>query len=147
MWNTNFPLWQDGSWTEKVRLWPIGKGAQTVVNLTKNGWETRVPLLTGIAHGKAGKLTVSKTGISVSRTGVLITAFGENPDGNGTVLRFWEHAGISGKCEVILPEGMKFNSAQPVDLRGRTIGKPIFTKGRKFSFDLGAYAPASFILQ
>lgn len=147
MWNTNFPLWQDGSWTERVRLWPIGKGAQAAVNLTKNGWETRLPLLTGIAEGKAGKLPAAKTGISISRVGVLVTAFGENPDRNGTILRFWEHAGVSGKCEVILPEGMKFTSVQPVDLRGRKIGKPIFTKDRKFSFDLGAYAPASFVLK
>ena len=92
-------------------------------------------------------MPAAKTGISISRVGVLVTAFGENPDRNGTILRFWEHAGVSGKCEVILPEGMKFTSVQPVDLRGRKIGKPIFTKDRKFSFDLGAYAPASFVLK
>ena len=67
MWNTNFPLWQEGS-----------------------------------------------------REGILVTAFGANPD------------------------GIKFQKAQPVNLRGEKEGDPVNLKNGEFTFDLKAYAPASF---
>jgi alpha-mannosidase len=148
MWNTNFALWQDGSWSESVRIWPVGKGIQTIANLTQYGWETRLPLLTGVADGIAGKLPGSKAGISVSKTGVLITAFGEDPDGNkGTLLRVWEQAGNSGMISIVLPAGRKFRKATPVNLRGEVNGKSINIVNRIFSFTIKAYGPASFILE
>ena len=49
MWNTNFPLWQDGSWCERVRFWPTS-------DLVVPAWEARVPLLAAVAEGPAGKL-------------------------------------------------------------------------------------------
>ncbi|WPU92200.1 DUF5054 domain-containing protein [Mucilaginibacter sabulilitoris] len=148
MWNTNFALWQEGSWSESVRIWPLNKGTHTVNNLTQNGWETRLPLLTGVAEGEAGKLPARKTGISVSRVGVLITAFGEDPDNNkGTLLRLWEQAGNNDMVSVTLPVGKTFRKATPVNLRGEISGKPIKVVKDGFVFDLGAYAPASFILQ
>ena len=81
MWNTNFPLWQEGSWSERVRIWAVDKQTATVPNLVQKSWEARLPLLTGVAEGEAGKLAVKKRGITISRAGVLVTAFGENPDG------------------------------------------------------------------
>jgi hypothetical protein len=36
MWNTNFALWQDGSWSEKVRIWPVDKHTTTVSNLVQH---------------------------------------------------------------------------------------------------------------
>src|SRR6185437_9054618 len=146
MWNTNYPLWQDGSWTERVRIWPVGKGSQTIPNLTQYGWETRLPLLTGMAGGNPGNLPTTKTGISVSRVGILITAFGKNPDGDGTILRLWEQAGISGSCTVKLGMGNSVKAVIPIDLRGNAIGKKIFVDKGAFSFHLGKYAPASFLL-
>lgn len=146
MWNTNFALWQDGSWTEKVRLWPIGKGAETVADLAQNGWETRLPLLTGVADGKAENLPTAKTGITISRTGVLVTAYGDNPDGDGIILRLWEQAGISGKCTVNLGKGNNVKAVIPIDLRGNIKDKKIAVSNGVFSFNLGKYAPASFLL-
>ena len=146
MWNTNFALWQQGSWSESVRVWPIDKGTQTVANLTQYGWETRLPLLTGVADGAAGKLPVQKSGIAVSRPGILITAFGENPDGDGTILRLWEQAGITGNCTVKLGTGTKVKAVLPVDLRGSVAGKKIAVSNGTFSLHLDKYAPASFLL-
>jgi hypothetical protein len=46
MWNTNFPLWIDGSWTSRVRLWPMDASTEGVAeNLAVRSWETRLPLL------------------------------------------------------------------------------------------------------
>ena len=146
MWNTNFPLWQEGSWSEKVRIWPIDKNTETIANLSEKSWEGRVPLLTGVSDGKAGQLPAKNEGISISRKGVLITAFGKNPDGKGTVLRLWEQNGISDKIVVKLPRTSVYTKATPVNLRGETIGKSINIVGGKLLFELKAYAPASFIL-
>jgi Alpha-mannosidase len=146
MWNTNFPLWQEGSWTERVRIWSKSINEQTVANLTKRSWEARLPLLIGAADGKAGKLNVKKQGLAISRDGVLVTAFGANPDGDGTVIRLWEQAGITGKIEVTLPQEARFTAAMPVNLRGEKIGEPIRIVKGKLLFDLRAYSPASFVL-
>lgn len=146
MQNTNFALWQDGSWTESVRLWPIGKDVPTVANLTQNGWETRLPLLTGTADGKAGKLSIIKTGVALSRKSILIKAYGENPDGGGAIIRLWKQAGISGKCIVNLGTGKTVKAVIPIDHRGNIKGKRIVVSNGVFSFYLGKYAPASFLL-
>ena len=147
MWNTNFPLWQDGSWSEKMRIWPVDKHTQTVSNLVQHSWEARLPLLTGVAEGEPGKLPEKKNGISVSGTGVLITAFGENPDGGGTILRLWEQAGISGNVTVRLPKGSTYTKATPVNLRGEVTGKQVPVSHDKLKFFLNAFAPASFVLE
>ncbi|MCC7523842.1 MAG: hypothetical protein IT250_03410 [Chitinophagaceae bacterium] len=146
MWNTNFPLWQDGSWSERVRVWPVPEGSHTVSNLLQNAWEARLPLLTGVAEGEAGKLPAGNAGISISRKNVLITAFGDNPDGEGTILRLWEQAGISGKCEVKFTTGDHVKAVVPIDLRGTVTGKKITVTNGIFSFNLNKYAPASFQL-
>ncbi|WP_316818230.1 hypothetical protein [Pedobacter nyackensis] len=147
MWNTNFPLWQEGSWSEKVRIWPIDRNTETLANLSEKSWEDRLPLLTGESDGEAGQLPVKSEGISISRKGILVTAFGENPDGKGTVLRLWEQDGIDAQIGVKLPKGLNYTQAVPVDLRGEIIGKPVNIVGGKLSFHLKAYAPASFILR
>lgn len=146
MWNTNYPLWQQGSWSERVRIWPVAKEAKTVQSLVDNSWEARLPLLTGRADGNAGKLPAKQTGISLSRTGVLITAFGDNPEGDGTILRLWEQAGNSGNITVKFPKNCHARAVQPVDLRGTPLGSKIAVKNGGFTFDLTKYAPASFLL-
>ena len=108
--------------------------------------ETRVPLQVACSKVKNGKLPVSQPGISLSRKGVTLSAFGPNPDGEGTVIRFWEQGGTSGKLEVTLPPGSKFTNALPVNLRGEKRGEPIRIINGQLFFDLHAYAPASFIL-
>ncbi|GAO44063.1 hypothetical protein [Flavihumibacter petaseus] len=147
MWNTNFALWQGGSWSEKVRLWQVPQQASTVLNLVQYGWETRLPLLTGVADGAPGKLPATNSGISLSRKGILVTAYGEDPDGNeGTLLRLWEQAGVSGKIAITLP-GQQFSKATPVNLRGEVSGSSVKIINEKFSCAISAYAPISFILE
>lgn len=147
MWNTNFPLWQSGSWSEKVRIWGVCKHSRTMPNLVEGAWDARLPLLTGFADGPGGTLQPQKAGVSVSRRGALVTAFGENPDGPGIIFRLWEQAGDSGAITVSLPAKSAFTSATPVNLRGEATGPKISVSRDKFSFSLGAYAPASFILE
>ena len=146
MWNTNFPLWQDGSWSERVRFWPTSKGTATVSDLTVKSWEARLPLL-AVASAGTGSGPASQAGLSVSRPGAVVTAFGQNPDGEGTVLRVWEQAGIAGELTVQLPSGSRFHSATPVSLRGEKTGRPIQVVERRLTFRLKAYSPASFILK
>ncbi|HTK19646.1 MAG TPA: hypothetical protein VL442_09045, partial [Mucilaginibacter sp.] len=85
-------------------------------------------------------------GISLSRKGVIVTAFGENPDGDGTILRVWEQAGKSGNCVVALPVESKYTTAMPVNLRGEKMGDVIKIVNHALSFDLNKYQPKSFVL-
>ncbi len=105
-----------------------------------------MPLYAVLVSGKAGSLASAQTGLSLSRAGVLVTAFGPNPDGKGMILRLWEQAGQSGACKVRLPEGLDVASIQPIDLRGRAVGKTIPVQDRGFTGDLRAFAPASFLI-
>ena len=146
MWNTNFPLWQEGSWESSVRIWAV-HGGDNAKNLITPAWEARMPLQAAFADGPAGKLPPTATGLSLSRRGVLLTAFGDNPDGEGTILRVWEQAGNSGELTVTLPGGARYTTAAPVNLRGESDGPPLPIAGGKFTFNLGAYAPASFVLK
>jgi hypothetical protein len=148
MWNTNFRFWQEGSWSTRVKFWPLSDCANMGEELAIRGWEVRLPLLVGAADGPAGMLPVLRTGLTLSRPGVLATAFGEDPDGNpGTLLRLWEQSGISGDVTVTLPDGLPATGALPVNLRGQAQGKPLAVVGRSFHFHLPAFTPASFILR
>jgi hypothetical protein len=76
-----------------------------------------------------------------------VTAFGPNPYGAGTLLRFWELAGDGGTFAVHLPAGMHAGTAQPCDLRGQPAGTPIAVSAQGvFSATIRPMAPASFIL-
>ena len=146
-WNTNFPEWQGGSWSSRVRLWPTGRNSDTAKSLIVPSWEARLPLLAAVADGPAGKLPLTQAGLSVSRSGVLVTAFGQNPDGAGTLLRLWEQAGQSGECTVQLPANLRARTVQPVNLRGQPDGQPIAVRDQQFVATLRAYAPLSFMIQ
>lgn len=83
--------------------------------------------------------------MKVSHKGVLVTAYGKNPDGDGKLLRLWEETGESGMCEVSLPtkkEGM----AQPINLRGVPYGEPIRIEQGTFKVQLKGFAPASYLI-
>jgi hypothetical protein len=143
-WSTNFPQWIGGSWTSRVRLWPVDK-YDTEASLVTPAREARVPLVAAFFDGPAGTLDVSRAGLELSRKGVLVTAFGANPDGPGLVLRLWEQAGRDGPLEVRLPEGFKANSVQPCDLRGRPVENRIAVTNGRFTINLQHYAPVSFL--
>lgn len=144
-WTTNFRMWNKGSWSARVRLWAF-KRFDPQESLITPALEARFPLVAAFAEGADGTLPTSGEGLRASRKGVLVTAFGPNPDGAGIVLRLWELAGESGHVTVRLPKGLNARSAQPVDLRGRPIEKALPVKGGSFATTLHAFAPASFIL-
>ena len=147
MWNTNFPLWQEGSWSERVRIWPVAKEANTTENLTVHSWEARLPLLATIAENTKGILPASRQGLTVSRKGVLVTAFGADPNGNkGTLLRLWEQTGISSIVNVQLPEGIKVSTATLINLRGEAMGRKILIKNNRLKVPVPAFGPVSLLL-
>jgi len=138
-WNTNYRYWYSGTWSSRVRVW-IGN------DLAVPALEARVPLLGAAATGLGGRLPAARAGVSVSRPGVLVTAFGSSPALKGTLLRIWEVAGKSGKIVVKLPSGAAAKAAQPVDLRGRPSGRAIPVRNDSFELSIKAFAPASFEL-
>jgi alpha-mannosidase len=146
-WRTNFPAWIGNGqrMSAKVRIWTFDNFTSESSLFTPS-METRIPLRVACSKVKHGKLPVTQSGISLSRKGVDVTAFGPNPDGEGTILRIWEQGGTTSKLEVTLPSGAKFTSAQPVNLRGEKIGEPVKLIDGKLSFELHAYAPVSFVL-
>ena len=146
VWGTNFQQWTDGSWSSRVRLWSIeGEGPEA--ELVTPSWEARSGCQAAFFDGPAGKLPLSRAGLQLSRKGVLLTAFGVNPDGDGILLRLWEQVGRDGVCRVRLPDGMNATRAQPCDLRGRASGAPIEIRDGGFDAPLHHFAPASYILQ
>jgi hypothetical protein len=141
-WSTNFPLWIEGSWTSRVLLWAANSDDTTETLLTP-GLNARTPCWVGVADGAAGSVPVTRTGLAVSQAGVLVTAFGGNPNGAGRLLRAWEQAGVSGDCTVQLPEGFKTDGARYVDLRGQLLeGSPTIS-GREVTLALKVYAPCT----
>ncbi len=96
-WNTNYRYWYPGTWSSRVRVWLAN-------DLAVPALEARVPLLAASGTGPGGKLPAVQRGVSVSRPGVLVTAFGSSTALKGTLFRIWEVAGKSGKVvvEVVL---------------------------------------------
>ncbi len=145
-WSTNFRLWNEGTWTSRVRIWAIDN-SEAAKALVTPSWEARLPLLGAVGEGGGGPLPPLGRGITVSRPGVLVTAFGPNPEGEGLVLRLWEQSGQSGSCTVRLPSTLEATQAQPIDLRGRAIGAPHRIRQKAFSTQLQGFAPASYLLR
>ncbi|MFA6240949.1 MAG: hypothetical protein WC655_08475 [Candidatus Hydrogenedentales bacterium] len=145
-WSTNFQQWVGGTLTSRVRVWAVTPGEPEGAWVSRS-WEARMPLLAAFANGPGGGLPFSRPGVQLSREGILLTAFGPNPDGKGRVLRLWEQTGLGGPCTVTLPEGCeKVSHVQPCDLRGQNVGKRIGVTKGKFDTEMNAYAPASFLL-
>ena len=141
-WSTNFPLWIEGSWTSRVRLWAAESADDTQALITP-GWNARTDCWVGVADGDHGGLLDSQSGLSVSRQGVLVTAFGDNPDGTGRILRLWEQAGTTSDCTVTLPSGFKTDGARYIDLRGQALEGTVRVNGRELTLPLTAYAPCT----
>jgi hypothetical protein len=145
-WTTNYRFWNEGKWTYRFRIWAYDQ-YDAAPSLITPSLEMRYPVQTGSANASRGKLPTQRRGLSVSRPGVLVTAFGANPDGEGMLLRVWEQAGVSGKLTVELPEGSSLARATPVNLRGEKIGESMQVRDARLMFELGAFAPASFVLE
>jgi len=145
-WDTNFPLWQDGSWNSRVRLWVV-RGGNAEKNIITPSWEARLPLVAACGNGPRGQLPVEGTGLKLSRRGVLVTLFGPDSYSDKTLLRVWEQAGNSGSLTVSLPADFAATRAMPVNLRGEPAGEAVKIRNGGFTFKLGAFAPASFRLE
>ena len=161
LYSTNFAQWIEGSWSSRVRLWPIDKEEPLRPSLIANSWEARVGCLAAVSEAAPGNLPARATGLALVRKsalgmrgetrqsspGPLVTAFGPNPYGDGTLLRFWEQAGEGGAFTVHLPASMKVAEALPCDLRGQPTGSPISVSDRgEFDVQIRSMAPASFVL-
>ncbi|TDW95912.1 hypothetical protein [Dinghuibacter silviterrae] len=144
LWGTNFTEWVEGSWSVRMKLWRVGAFDNERSIITPSA-EFRSPLRAVLVEGPKGPLPASAPGIRLSMKGVMVTAFGQNPDGNGTLLRLWEEAGRSGKCTVQLPAG--FTSAQFCDLRGEPVSKPFPLVNGQMELAIEANRPLSIILK
>ena len=146
-WGTNFTEWVEGSFSSKIYIWSY-KNYDAERTFITPSEETRVPLKAVFYDGKKGTIPTIQDGITLSRKGILITAFGENRDGKGQILRFWEETGESGNCTVGLPEGSNFKRAFACNLRGEiTDSKGVSISNNNFQFMIKAYQPVSFILK
>jgi len=145
-WRTNFASWigRGERMESRVRLWAFDKFASESALYTP-AMESRLPLLAARSTSRPGKLAPTQAGITLSRKGVMVTAFGKNPDGPGTLLRLWEQGGVAGELGVTLPGN--FRAATPVNLRGERTGPSAKIDHGVLTLGLGRYAPASFVLE
>jgi len=165
VYSTNFAQWIEGSWSSRVRLWSLEQGPSQDESLIGGSWEARTACLAAVSDAKPGKLSPVASGLTIAPQagvaapagvpaasspaprGVLVTAFGPNPCGQGTLLRLWEQAGNKGTFTIRLPEGMKARTAQPCDLRGQPIGAPLAVSDHgAFEVSIKPMAPVSVIL-
>jgi len=144
-WSTNFTEWIEGSWAAKFYLWSIDSYDNEKSIITPSE-EFRVPVLATFATSGNGPMPASAKGIELSMKGVLVTAFGKNPYGEGLILRLWEQSGKNGNCKVSLPEGLEGRIVIPVNLRGETTGAPFEIKDNSISLYVKAYKPYSFMI-
>jgi hypothetical protein len=145
-WGTNFQQWIGGSWSSRVRIWSVdGKGAEA--DLITPSCEARASCQAAVFDGPAGKLPPTQGGIELSRKGVLVTAFGPNPDGEGILLRLWEQAGQDGVCKVKLPEALRGHKARLCDLRGQPIEGAVAMRDGCLQVPLTHFAPTSVLLE
>jgi hypothetical protein len=146
VWGTNFQQWIEGPLKSRVRIWAI-QDADMEADLVTPSQEARSLLVAGAFDGPAGALSLVQSGLELSRKGLLVTAFGPNPDGEGLVLRLWEQAGEGGPCRVTLPAAMKGWHVTPCDLRGRVVGDGATAETGRFDVQMTRFGPESFLLK
>ncbi|NML40372.1 hypothetical protein HHL17_24460 [Chitinophaga sp. G-6-1-13] len=155
VWGTNFTEWIEGAHAAKFYVWSY-KTYDPASNFISPAEETRTPLSAAFyaptdlsyAHNykTEGALPNTQGGIRVDRKGVLVTSF--NKKEQEATVRFWEEAGIPGKCKVTLPGQATFKKAYPCNLRGVPLDDNyISVVDNSFSFEIGANQPRTFILK
>ena len=143
-WGTNFTEWIEGGLSAKMYLWSVSSYGNEKSLITPIE-ETRTPLLATYVEGKGGLVPRMASGITLSKKGILLTAYGPNRNGDGDVLRLWEQAGETGKCIITIPSSA-YHKAQPCNLRGEPIGEPLEIRQQQLEVDIRAYQPLSLIL-
>jgi len=99
-----------------------------------------------MANNNGGSLPPVAAGVQLSMKGISVTAFGKNPDGNGTLLRLWEQAGNNGSCTITLPAGHPFKTARFCNLRGEPLSNE-FSVTNTIDINIKPYEPVSIVLQ
>ncbi|MDX2442718.1 MAG: glycoside hydrolase family 38 C-terminal domain-containing protein [Bacteroidales bacterium] len=146
-WGTNFTEWIEGSFSSKMYIWSYQNYDSEESFITPSE-ETRNPLHGVFYEGDEGNMPLRQKGISLSQKGILLTAFGKNRDGDGTILRLWEQSGNEGVCRVSFPKGSGFTTATPCNLRGEAMDKEkIEIADNSFSTHILANQPVTFILK
>lgn len=146
-WGTNFAEWTEGSFSHRMYLWSFSSYDPERFLITPTE-ETRTPLYGVFSDGPAGVLATSAAGIELSRKGMLVTAFGNNRDGEGTVLRIWDQSGTGGNCTITLPEGAGFSKITEVNLRGVPAkGNNTYIKDNNVYTEAGRNKPVTFVLR
>lgn len=146
-WGTNFAEWIEGSFSSKLYIWSYN-GYDPEKSLITPSEETRVPLYATYADGAKGGQPLTNNGISLSLKGSLVTAYGKNRDGDGTILRLWEQAGNEGACTITLPSGSRFVKAVECNLRGEpSENSEIQIIDNRFTVMMKPNKPASYILK
>lgn len=145
LWSTNFTEWIEGSWSAKMYIWGVNKFNNESSIITPSE-EFRSPLKAVMAYNDGGNLPVTAAGVQLSMKGIEVTAFGNNPDGEGTILRLWEQAGNNGQCVVTLPAGHPYKTARFCNLRGEPLSEE-FKIGNTIDVNVKAYEPVSIQLQ
>jgi hypothetical protein len=146
-WGTNFSEWIEGSFSSKIYIWSYDRYKPEAGFITPSE-ETRVALKGVYYDGPEGPGALSQSGLTLSRKGILVTAFKKQNDRDAMLLRLWEQAGQSGLCKITLPEGSSFKNAYTCNLRDEIIedeGIPI--SSQSFQVDIQANQPLSIILK
>ena len=92
-WNTNFRLWNEGSWRQTVRLWTFDSyDAESA--LIRPALEARFPIAGSACanNGSPRNLPAAAAGLQLSRPSVLVTSFGVDSATDRLMLRLWEQA-------------------------------------------------------
>ncbi|MFV2065610.1 MAG: hypothetical protein ACC645_01420 [Pirellulales bacterium] len=141
-WNTNFRLWNEGTWRQTVRLWTFEQ-YDPERSLIRPALEARFPMVgkTTPDFQKRGNQPPEATGLQLSRRNVLVTSFGVDPGTQKLMLRLWEQAGKDGPCVITLPNGLAVQAVQPCDLRGRPVGDPLAVEAGRLQVDIRHNAP------
>jgi hypothetical protein len=160
LYSTNFAQWIEGTWSSRVRILAPCEEESAEESLIGGSWEARNACLAAACDAPPGSLPPSAVGLGIARApvdgrqpadtgrGLLVTAFGPNPYGDGTLLRLWDQAGHEGRHTIGLPAGLKARAAQPGDVRGRTTGAPLRISDRgTLDVTIRRMAPTSLILQ
>ena len=75
-WTTNFRFWNEGTWTSRVRLWPLEEGERGPVDDRRRPWRPGIRCRRPRPATRPVTLPAAQEGVSVSRKGVLVTALG-----------------------------------------------------------------------
>ena len=147
-WNTNFRLWNEGTWRQTVRLWTFEQ-YDPETSLIRPALEARFPMVGKTAPDpkQRGNQPPEATGLQLSRRNVLVTSFGVDPGTQKLMLRLWEQAGKDGPCVITLPKGLAVQAVQPCDLRGRPVGDPIAVEAGRLQVDIRHNAPLNLELK